>query len=130
MTDYTISLTPEELDELEQCVKAEERISFTWLMDHGREKESRKLAVRNKYQNRIIGKIMDARRKVSEVKPAQDLRKRRDCFFHAMVTDCPGCGTMGAFKGRRYQPSGREVGKCERCGLVIDEEGNWSYGKT
>lgn len=128
--EYTMTLSQEELDELEQCVKEAERVSFTWLMDHGREKESRKLAVRNKLQNRIIGCVMDVRRKAREVKPAQDLRKRRDCFFHAMVTDCPGCGTMGAFKGRRYQPSGREVGKCECCGLVIDEEGNWSYAET
>lgn len=83
MTDYTISLTPEELDELEQCVKAEERVTFTWLMDHGKEKGGRKMAAQNKIQNRIIGRVMDARRKEREICPDRDpdnplLPARRD----------------------------------------------------
>lgn len=82
MDDYTLSLTAEELDELEKCIKSEERISFTWLMDHGKEKGSRKMAEQNKLQNRIIGRVMDARRKASEICPDRDpdnpLLPRRD----------------------------------------------------
>lgn len=61
MTDYTLHLTPEELDELERIVRAQYRDDGIELICQGKESKA-DLRKRTEVQGHIVGKIMDLRR--------------------------------------------------------------------
>lgn len=71
MANYILELTQEEFDELEQIVKMEEKCGAINLITNGKSPEKAKLRERNRVQNLIIGKMMDARReaKYGKAKP-------------------------------------------------------------
>lgn len=71
MTDYTLSLTAEEFDELERIVRAQYRVDGIQLICSGKESKAA-LRKRTQIQGRIVGQIMDARRRAGEICPERD----------------------------------------------------------
>lgn len=66
MTDYTLTLTPDEFDELFRCLRLVEKTDAINLICNEHDPSRAALRERNAIQNKIIGKMMDAERRRKE----------------------------------------------------------------
>lgn len=66
MTDYTLTLTPEEFNELFRCLRLIEKTDAINLICNEHDPSRAALRERNAIQNKIIGKMMDAERRRKE----------------------------------------------------------------
>lgn len=71
MLDYTLTLTREEFDELERCVRRQYRDSTVELLCGDRAAKARLREI-SAVQGRIAGKLLDTRRRAGEIKPRRD----------------------------------------------------------
>lgn len=71
MTNYTMHLTAYEMEELDRIVRAQYRDDGIQLICSGKESKAA-LRKRTQIQGRIVGQIMDARRRAGEIRPRRD----------------------------------------------------------
>ena len=74
MTDYTLTLTQDELDELDRIVRMQSRADSINLICNKTEKGTTKavLKARCAIQSKLVGKLMDIQRKSREICPERD----------------------------------------------------------